>query len=310
MGLIVTAVAAVVGATIAIFVDRNIQNKKRLAKTVGVKDQKDQTGEATSTETAPEEAQPSFMDRVTNWRKILTGNKQEVARKFQAWAENNIADAELKAWLLGLSPEAASALAEQLADFCANLGFELPWLLENSLKNDPEIEQEAISVVTAYCQSCKNAAQNNTDFELFKVLQKMENAPFARQHQDLSRQLFAELVKREMAPSVPAELFLASEKERQEHMTKAIQQAAQTNRDQFKRVLREVMAAEATSTSATPEAAQAATEGADDKQADESSKKRPFFAGGGRSKQKKTPPAASEPAPADTASSAPEPSAS
>jgi len=300
MGLIITAIAMVVGATVAVVVDRNIQYKKRLAKKA---ETQEQITEAVKEEVVEEEESSSpnsFMDRMTSLRKRLTGNKQEVARKFQVWAENNIEDVELKAWLMGLSPEAASALAEQLADFCSNLGFELPWLLENSLDKDPEIEKEAIVVVTLYCQSCRNAAQSYTDFELFKLLQKIEQAPFARQRQDLSRRLFAELVKREMAPSVPAELFLASEKERQEHMTKAIQQATRADRELFKTVLREVMVAETSST--TAESSKVQSESTEEQQTGESEeKKRPFFGGGSRAKQKKSTPASSSEAESSSA---------
>ncbi len=269
------AIAAVIGATIAIFVDRNIQARKKAAQI-----------EAVETETATAQAEPqsgNLFQYVTSIRNRLTGNKAEVAKKFQNWAETNIEDAQLKAWLMGLSPEAAGALVEQLADFCFNLGFELEWLLEDTMSRDPEIKQEAVAVVTSYCRACWSAAQSYTDFELFKLLQEVEQAPFTRKHRDLSRRLFGELVNREMAASVPAELFLASEKEREEHMTKAIQQAAETNRDGFKTVLKDVLAAQAQEAPAsTNGASQSAS--SEEKPAEEPEKPRRFSGFGGKGK--------------------------
>lgn len=247
MTLVYLAFAAVIGAIIAVFVDRGIQARK--AKKKAEESEVVATIEQVEAQTPQQPAQ--FMQVVSNVRNRLTGNKQEKAKKFQVWVESSIEDAELKTWLLGLSPEAAAALAEQLAEFCYNLGFELPWLLDGKMAHDPEIQQEAIAVVTAYCRACWNAARNYSDFELFKLLQEIEQSPFTRKHRDLSRRLFGELVNREMAASVPAELFLASEKEREEHMTQAIRQAAETDRTGFKAILRDVLATQAQEAAST-----------------------------------------------------------
>lgn len=241
------AIAAVIVATLAIFADRTIQARKK----------------QDAAEPEPEQDSKSKTDRATTYvkaiRNRLTGNKQEKAHTFQTWAEANIEDAQLKAWLTGLSTDAASALADQLDDFCASLGFELRWLLDGTMSRDPDIQQEAIAVVADYCRACWHAAQGYNDFETFKVLQDMEQAPFTRKRRDLARRLFGELVKREMASSVPPDLFLASEKEREEHMAKAIQYAAEEYRDRFKTVLKEVVAAEEAGTTDTNGASQPAS---------------------------------------------------
>jgi len=96
-------------------------------------------------------------------------------------------------------------------------------------------------MVISYCTACWQAAQGYTDFELFKVIDEVEQNPFSRKTRTISSKLFANLVKEELAPSVPAELFVSDEKERQAHMTQAIQQVAANNRDAFKRVLRDVL---------------------------------------------------------------------
>lgn len=310
MVTVTIAIAAVIGATIAIFVDRNMQAKKKLEKTVGTPESNE---EAAQTEAGKDQSQPGRLQNyVSSVRNRLPGGKKyETAKQFQAFADATFEDTQLKAWLTGLSPEAANALVEQLADFCYNLGFELQWLLDDTMNHDPEIKQEAITVVTAYCRACWNAAQSYSDFELFKLLKEIEQAPFARKHQDLGRRLFAELVRRDMAASVPTELFLASEKERQEHMARAIQQAAESNRDAFKTVLKDVMAAQA-DTSATADSASDYRSTVADKAEAESANQRRMFGKGGKGKGRSTAatPADDTPAEATPGSVAPEPSAS
>lgn len=269
MLLVTIAVVAVVGATIAVIVDRRLQAQKK----------SEQQEKDTAQKQEKQAESGSMLQYVTNVRNRLLGNKQETAKKFQTWADANIEDSDLKAWLTGLSPEAASALVDQLADFCANLGFELPWLIDEQMDKDPEINQEATAVVTSYCRACWRAAQSYNDFELFKVIGEIEHSPFARKNQELARRLFGELVKREMAASVPPELFLASEKERQEHMATAIKQAAETNRDKFKTVLKDVLAVQEASASQPEEAAEKK-----DAEGEEPARQRRFFAFGSKGK--------------------------
>jgi hypothetical protein len=296
MTTVALAIAAVIGATIALVVDRRMQAQRDSAR-----NDEDQT------ETVQEHGQPGRLTKyMKNIGDKLTGSKQETARKFQTWADGNIEDSDLKAWLTGLSPEAASALSAQLADFCVNLGFELDWLLEGNMNQDPEIKQEALAVVTAYCRACWNAAQSYTDFELFRLLQEIEQEPFARKRRDLGRRLFGELVKREMAASIPPELLLASEKERQEHMARAIQQATEADRGKFKIVLKDVLEAEKTGADIEDSSQSAASTTVKDET--EKPKKRQIFGSKGKGQSAS---AASEtkeePA---TGAAAPEPSAS
>jgi hypothetical protein len=296
MTTVALAIAAVIGATIALVVDRRMQAQRDSAR-----------NDADQTETAQEHEQPGRLTKyMKNIGDKLTGSKQETAKKFQTWADGNIEDSDLKAWLTGLSPEAASALSAQLADFCVNLGFELDWLLEGNMDQDTEIKREALAVVTAYCRACWNAAQSYTDFELFRLLQEIEQEPFARKRRDLGRRLFGELVKREMAASIPPELLLASEKERQEHMARAIQQATEADRGKFKIVLKDVLEAEKTGADIEDSSQSAASTTVKDET--EKPKKRQIFGSKGKGQSAS---AASEtkeePA---TGAAAPEPSAS
>jgi hypothetical protein len=237
MSLIIFAAAAVVVATAAIFVDRKLQENRQKSLT-------EQEQELPEEQTEQAETPKEKKGFLTGWTKQLTGNKQAQAEHFQQWVSNNVKNDQVKQWLLALSPEAIRALTNQLNEFCNDLNCDLSWLVENRLQNDPEIEKMVSNMVIAYCSACWQAAQGYTDFELFKVIDEVEQHPFSRKNRTISSKLFANLVKEELAPSVPAELFMSDEKERQAHMTQAIQQAAANNRDAFKRVLRDVLAEE------------------------------------------------------------------
>ncbi|NJP04565.1 MAG: hypothetical protein HC837_02490 [Chloroflexaceae bacterium] len=245
MNLIIIAVVAVLASTLAIFIDRRNQGKKKELPVTAEEQATTETTDATVEETEASSGKSGPLGRISSWsQRVTKGSKTLLAEQFQSWAGTNIDDVQLKNWLTELSPKANKALTEQLNDFCANLGFELSWLLDDTLEKDPEIEREARQVVIAYCTACWHAAQSYNDFELFKTMQEIEKQAFTREHKSLSRRLFTELVKRDMAASVPAELFVASEKERQEHMANAIRQAAETDREAFKAVLKEVMLTE------------------------------------------------------------------
>jgi hypothetical protein len=241
MSLIIFAAAAVVVATAAIFVDRKLMENRKQKDALPEETSTPETTDTPEGATEPTGKGPGIFSRLPN---PFASNKQEHAEHFQQWVSNNVEHDQMKQWLLSLSPEAIRALTAQLNEFCNDLNCDLSWLVENRLQNDPEIEQMVRNMVVSYCTACWQAAQGYTDFELFKVIDEVEQHPFSRKNRSISSKLFANLVKEELAPSVPAELFMSDEKERQEHMAQAIQQTATNNREAFKRVLRDVLAEE------------------------------------------------------------------
>lgn len=239
MSYIILAAVAVVVATLSIFVDRRIRanKEKAIVQPIDV--------EVTEEEQSGTNGEPKDKKGLlTDLKSRFSTNKQEHAEHFQQWISTNIENETLKQWLLALSPDAIRALTMQLNEFCSDLNCELSWLFENRLENDPEIERMLRDMVVSYCTACWHASQGYTDFELFKVIDEVEQNPFSRKNRDMSTKLFANLVKEDLAPSIPTELFMSSEKERQSHMSQAIHQAATSNRDAFKRVLRDVLSEE------------------------------------------------------------------
>lgn len=175
--------------------------------------------------------------------RILPGKKQELAKQFQEWSTEALVEQKaLKEWLAAFSAEEAQSFTNQLASFCADLNLDLAWLVQKKLDKDPQIEQVAKQVVIDYCQACYQAAQAQEDFKAFDTFQAMVQNP--KGHRALSQKLFTQLVNQKLAKPVTADLFLAPEDKRQEHMTEAISQAADKDRQKFITILKEVLAEE------------------------------------------------------------------
>jgi hypothetical protein len=235
MTLIIFAAGAVVVATLAIFADRHLLKNKQQA----IEEPVEQTEPKKVEQTEPETKEKTPL--LPDWKKYLPGNKKDVVVPFQKWVSDNVELEPLKQWLVSLSPDAIQALSLQLSGFCSELNCELSWVTEKRMEQDPEIEHMVRDMVISYCTACWCASQGYADFELFKVIDDLEKNPFTKKNRLISSKVFTNLVKEGLAPSVPADLFMSNEKERQAHMAQAIQQAATSDRDSFKRVLRDVL---------------------------------------------------------------------
>lgn len=130
--------------------------------------------------------------------------------------------AGLKAWLAGLSAEQAGAFARATSDFCQGLGFELAWLWDEKI-DGPQKEAQAESVLH-YSLATWKAHETCTQ----AAYAAWQAAPHKKENRAFAQKLYVKLVDAGLADA-PADLLLAPEKERQAHMTSAIQSAAAEN---------------------------------------------------------------------------------
>jgi hypothetical protein len=208
--------------------------------------------------TAVLESLPLVGDRLT-WRK----DSQELAQ-FQAWITRVCAtDAALHDWVQGLSPEGLQAFAEHLAAFCADMGFELSWVVQQQFATHPALAQLSETVVVQYCRACQQATAAQDELELYKTLRAFEHNPASKKTQAFGQKLFAKVVEAGLTSVSMPEYLLAAPHEQQQTMVQAIREAAQTNPTVFNRLLKEVVedaapavvpTAPPASTSAAPDA--------------------------------------------------------
>ncbi len=129
----------------------------------------------------------------------------------------------LTTWLAGLSDEQAAHFANELAAFCRSQNLALAWLFD--AKTSDEIKDILESVVILYSL----AIWKGRKAQPIAAFHAWQTAPKKEENRIFARKLYIKIVEAGMANS-PAEMFLASEKEREAHILKAIQDAANQNR--------------------------------------------------------------------------------
>jgi hypothetical protein len=177
----------------------------------------------------------------------LRRDKGELAKKFKEW----IASASLKqqarlsdgmpaaaegftAWLAALSPRETEAFCDKVARFCASLGFDLAWLVDDKLNGQPELKQAVEDAVALYSIAAWRANGVQVQVRAFLAFQQWLAQP--SRHRALGQKLYSELVKQGLVLTSP-ELYLATEKERTAEAIRAIKEVAETKPAAFNVVL-------------------------------------------------------------------------
>lgn len=189
------------------------------------------------------------------WREKIRARKRrkELPQRFREWAAGaSLTEREqlyhglpeaaqaFTAWLAGLSAKETKVFSQRLSSFCSGLNFELSWLADLQLDNDPELKQAVEEAVVLYCLAHWKATQVQGDLKAFATFLAWQDDPSRGKNRELSQKLFAKLVEKERISAPPPELILASEEERQAHVVQAIRQVAEEDRQAFSTILKEV----------------------------------------------------------------------
>jgi hypothetical protein len=161
--------------------------------------------------------------------------------QFQAWmARSGAEDPSLNQWVQGLSTEALEAFTDHVSAFCAEMGFELSWVVQQRLDAQPDLARAFEKVVLDYCRACREAAAAQGELEVYKTLQAFEANPSGRKTQAFGQKLFAKVVEAGLTSVSMPEYLMATPKEQQQHMVRAIREAAKAHGATFNRLLKEV----------------------------------------------------------------------
>jgi hypothetical protein len=228
LALLVAAVAI-----ISIILDRRIRARRAAKAAETTKETQSRTGVAS---------------RVTGQfqglrERVATRKQSQLPKKFQKWSSSQLTDEGLTDWLTNLSDEGSNALTSQLEAFCADLNFELAWLVEGDLDKDPELKQVAEDVVVGYTTSCWQAALAQNDLAAFRTLRELESNPTSKKHRELIQELYSSLFQQDLVSQPElSEVFLSSENKRFKRAVKMILEAAETDRKKFNDIFKEVTA--------------------------------------------------------------------
>jgi hypothetical protein len=158
-----------------------------------------------------------------------------------------------RVWFASLTPEQFKLLRRELTTFCAELGFDLTWLVEGASFKPAVLEQTGKAIVTHYCRAVRAAVLVQGDMKALQRYQAFLTAPTSKEQLAFGQQLFARLVDERLAPAATPEILMAGEKERQTFMVQAIQAAAEQNATAFSAVLKALVLGVPQPTPAAPE---------------------------------------------------------
>jgi len=179
-------------------------------------------------------------------RAILEPFRKHLAlpAKFRAWVADDLGgDPALQAWLLSLPEPAFRALTQGAVRYCADLKIELSWLAERHVDVAPPVRQAAQAIVADYLHGCWRAVRHKNDIILFGLYRQLVARPADSRHADLRRRLFNRLTTLDLAGAVPAhELIMATERQRQALVAKAIREAAAKDWEGLAKILAELLA--------------------------------------------------------------------
>jgi hypothetical protein len=179
------------------------------------------------------------VETTKGWLRI--GKSKKESARFVAWVTSLPGmDAAFKTWLESLAPQEAGTFTQRAASFGSGLNIDLAWFLDGQIDDAPELKQMAEEAMALYCQAYWKAALIRDDAEAFATFRAWQEAP--KKHKELSRQVFARLVEAGTV-SVSHELYLAPEKDRWDHIVKAIRDFAEKDRQAAIAIVKEVLAA-------------------------------------------------------------------
>lgn len=141
---------------------------------------------------------------------------------------------DFSAWLRGLNNKQTDELLHQVAETCQRANVDLNWLLE------ARAQGEMARALQDTVLSAALAMYRAHTLEPFARLESYRQNPNGRGNQKFGQQVFARLVDSQ-SMTIPANLMLASEKERRTFAHAAIEQAAQENQDALIAIVRDVM---------------------------------------------------------------------
>ena len=161
---------------------------------------------------------------------------------FRDWAVASFtSDREIQGWLASLTDEQIGALAEHLAEFCRDMGFELSWLLENQSAQNPDLMEQLGQIILLYSRASYQAVTIQEDVEFYRIYHDLIQNPKSRANRKLNERLFGQLVEQGMSDVTISEHLASSERKRQQQILETIQNAAKAHPQVFNRILKTVL---------------------------------------------------------------------
>lgn len=201
----------------------------------------------TSLTTRSQDAYAKSKSWLGQWRLPFQKGPSPAAAQFKQWlAQSDLAKrsslykqlpvdaAEFAAWVEGLTDEQLHKFVADLSAVCQLHHFELAWLVDPKTPDNLKHAVEDAVVLHAL------AAWKARDIQPLLAYKAWQAAPHKAENRAFAQKLYGKLAEAGLV-TPPAELVLATEKERQAHVVTAIETAASEKEATFLALVQEVV---------------------------------------------------------------------
>lgn len=206
--------------------------------------------QATTTEQATPEATPNLVNTYTTALRAqlatmqanILGRKQpEKAAKFRMWIATLTIDANVQQWLMTLSDEQLEALLAHITPFAHEMGFELSWLLDQEVAQQPTLARALTTVIGDYCRACYHAVELQEELEVYKALRAYEQNPQSAQNRQFGQAIFGKLMEQGLTSIKVADHLALPEQQRHQQIAETIQQIVLEKRVVVQRIVQQLL---------------------------------------------------------------------
>lgn len=187
---------------------------------------------------------------------LLGAKPAPVATPFRLWLAAALGtEPALHHWLMSLSDEQLNALAMHIERFTREMGFELNWLLNQEVTQQPTLARALTTVVLDYCRACHHAVTLQEELEVYKALRAYQENPNSVQNREFGQALFGRLLEQGVISIKVADHLALPEPQRRQQITEMISQVAAEKQATLQRIVQEMI----TQSHSTAESMPAAT---------------------------------------------------
>lgn len=198
----------------------------------------------------------AFRMRLAAVQATLSGAKPApVATPFRLWLAAALStEPALHHWLMSLSDEQLTALAMHIERFTREMGFELSWLLNQEVTQQPTLARALTTVVLDYCRACHHAVALQEDLEVYKALRTYQENPNSVQNREFGQALFGKLLEQGLISIKVADHLALPEPQRRQQIVELISQVAAEKQATLQRIVKEMITQSHGTAESTPAA--------------------------------------------------------
>ena len=181
--------------------------------------------------------------KVQGVRSQNIGSRQpDLATQFRTWVTGAFdEEPEIRQWLSSLSGEQLEAYTTYLENFCQDMGFELSWLLEGRMAQEPALSSKLEKILLRYSQASHEAVSTQQEVMAFTALYDYLQKPVSHQNLALSQKVFGKLIEKGLTPINISDHLSLSGRERKIQISQVIQATAAEYPETFKSIVTEAM---------------------------------------------------------------------